>query len=215
MIINRKSFNKYLKSVVILLLTILVYSSCSEQKSNDAETKAYLAELVQERKEKDYNMQFDGASPFLRDTSVTFKPLKYFEPNPDFIFKSKLHKYETQDTVTIFGTKGESRAAILIGFLEFEYDGNKNKINVYKSFSRTGEEYYSIWFTDKTTGKTTYGVGRYLDFELNDDPDFVYTLDFNKAYNPYCAYSPLFTCPIPRQEDYIDIEIEAGEKNFH
>jgi hypothetical protein len=78
-----------------------------------------------------------------------------------------------------------------------------------------GEPYYSIWFTDKTTGKDTYGVGRYLDFELKDDPEFIYTIDFNRAYNPYCAYSSLFTCPIPRAEDYIDMEIEAGEKNFH
>jgi len=215
MIINKKSFNKYLKSLVILVLAILVNSSCTDQKSNDPETKAYLTELIKERKEKDYNMQFDGASPFLRDTSVTFKPLKYFEPNPDFIFKSKLHKYETQDTVTIFGTKGESRPSVPVGYLEFNFDGDTHKINVYKSFSRTGEEYYSIWFTDNTTGKSTYGVGRYLDFELNEDPDFIYTLDFNKAYNPYCAYSLLFTCPIPRQEDYINLEIEAGEKNFH
>ncbi|MCL4278406.1 MAG: DUF1684 domain-containing protein, partial [Ignavibacteriaceae bacterium] len=81
--------------------------------------------------------------------------------------------------------------------------------------SRTGEPYYSIWFTDKTTGKETYGVGRYLDFELNENPDFIYTIDFNKAYNPYCAYSAMFTCPIPRKEDYIDMSIEAGEKNFH
>jgi len=215
MIINKKSFNKYLKSLVILVLAILVNSSCTDQKSNDPETKAYLTELIKERKEKDYNMQFDGASPFLRDTSVTFKPLKYFEPNPDFIFKSKLHKYETQDTVTISGTKAESRPSVPVGYLEFNFNEDTHKINVYKSFSRTGEEYYSIWFTDNTTGKSTYGVGRYLDFELNEDPDFIYTLDFNKAYNPYCAYSLLFTCPIPRQEDYINLEIEAGEKNFH
>ncbi|HEX9251924.1 MAG TPA: DUF1684 domain-containing protein, partial [Ignavibacteriaceae bacterium] len=57
-----------------------------------------------------------------------------------------------------------------------------------------GQSYYSIWFTDKTTGKETYHVGRYLDFELNDDPEFVYELDFNRAYNPYCAtviFSPV------------------------
>ena len=215
MISNFKALKKHLNLIAILFLSSIFFSNCADQKSNDSEMQSYFAELVKERKEKDYNMQFDGASPFLRDTSVSFKPLNYFEPNPDFIFKSKLHQYEVQDTVTIFGTKGESRPSILVGYLEFEYDGEKHRINVYKSFSRTGEEYYSIWFTDKTTGKTTYGVGRYLDFELNEDTDFVYTIDFNRAYNPYCAYSHLFTCPIPRKEDYLDIEIEAGEKNFH
>lgn len=200
---------------LICLFTLLTFSSCIENRLSDPEMKSYVDDLIKERKEKNYSLQFDGASPFNRDTLITFKPLKYFEPKPDFIFNSKLHVYDVQDTIIILGTKGESRPSILIGYLEFDFNGDTFKINIYKSFSRTGEEYYSIWFTDKTTGKTTYGVGRYLDFELNENPDFVYTIDFNKAYNPYCAYSPLFTCPIPRKEDYIDLKIEAGEKNFH
>lgn len=200
---------------VISFFAIFTLLSCTEDRLNDPEMKSYIDELIKERKEKDYSLQFDGASPFNRDTSITFKPLKYFEPNPDFIFNSKLHRYDVQDTIIILGTKGESRPSIPVGYLELDYKGDTFRLNVYKSFSRTGEEYYSIWFTDKTTGKTTYGVGRYLDFELNDNPDFIYTIDFNKAYNPYCAYSPMFTCPIPRKEDFIDLKIEAGEKNFH
>ena len=201
--------------IVILFLTLLITEACKEKSFDDPEMKTYVENLLKERKEKDYSLQFDINSPFNRDTTITFNPLNYYEPNPDFIFKSKLFKYNVQDTVAILGTKGETRPAILLGFLELKKDDKVHKINVYKSFSRTGEPYYSIWFTDQTTGKETYGVGRYLDFELNDNPEFVYTIDFNKAYNPYCAYSSLFTCPIPRVEDYIDMEIEAGEKNFH
>jgi len=177
--------------------------------------KKYVEELIKERKEKDYSLQFDPNSPFNRDTTITFNPLKYYEPNPEFIFKSKLIQFDVQDTVQILGTRGETRPAILLGFLELKKDDKVHRINVYKSFSRTGEPYYSIWFTDQTTGDETYGVGRYLDFELNNDPEFIYTIDFNRAYNPYCAYSAMFTCPIPRPEDYIDMAIEAGEKNFH
>jgi len=201
--------------IVILLLTLLLTEACKEKSIDDPEMKKYVDELIKERKEKDYSLQFDINSPFNRDTTITFKPLNYYEPNPDFVFKSKLFKYDVQDTVAILGTKGETRPAVLLGFLELKKDNKVLRINVYQSFSRTGEPYYSIWFTDQTTGKETYGVGRYLDFELNDHPEFVYTIDFNKAYNPYCAYSSLFTCPIPRVEDYIDMEIEAGEKNFH
>lgn len=201
--------------IVILLLTLLLTEACKEKSINDPAMKKYVDELIKERKEKDYSLQFDINSPFNRDTTITFKPLNYYEPNPDFVFKSKLFKFEVQDTVAILGTKGETRPAILLGFLELKKDDKVHRINVYQSFSRTGEPYYSIWFTDQTTGTETYGVGRYLDFELNDHPEFVYTIDFNRAYNPYCAYSALFTCPIPREEDYIDMEIEAGEKNFH
>jgi uncharacterized protein (DUF1684 family) len=201
--------------VVILFLTLLLPEACKENRTDDPEMKAYIESLIKERKEKDYSLQFDINSPFNRDTTITFKPLNYYEPNPDFVFKSKLFKFDVQDTVAILGTKGETRPAVLLGFLELKKDNKVIRINVYQSFSRTGEPYYSIWFTDQTTGKETYGVGRYLDFELNDHPEFVYTIDFNRAYNPYCAYSSLFTCPIPRVEDYIDMEIESGEKNFH
>jgi hypothetical protein len=193
--------------IVILFLTLLLIEACKENRIDDPEMKAYIETLMKERKEKDYSMQFDINSPFNRDTTVSFKPLNYYEPNPDFLFKSNLFINEVQDTITILGTKGEKRPSILIGYLGLNYDDIIYKVNVYKSFSRTGDEYYSIWFTDKTTGNTTYGVGRYLDFELNDNPDFVYTIDFNRAYNPYCAYSHLFTCPIPREEDYINLEI--------
>ena len=201
--------------IIILLTTLFFIEACKESQLDNPEMKDYFNELVKERKEKNYNMQFNTSSPFSIDTSVTFQPLNYYEPNSDFIFKSKLFTYEVQDTVTILGTKGEKRPSILIGYLGLNYDVSDYKVNVYKSFSRTGDEYYIIWFTDRTTGNETYGVGRYLDFELNDDSDFIYTIDFNRAFNPYCSYSALFTCPIPREEDHIDIEIEAGEKNFH
>jgi hypothetical protein len=177
--------------------------------------KEYIAALLNERAEKDSSFQFDIHSPFRRDTSVKFSRLKYFEPNVEFIFKSKLFYYEKPDTVTILGTKGEQRTVIVIGYVELRKNNSEYKVNIYKGFSRAGEEYYSIWFTDRTTGNETYGVGRYLDFELNPDKEFIYTIDFNKAYNPYCAYTPTYSCPIPRVEDYIDMAIEAGEKNFH
>ncbi len=201
--------------VVLLVISSFLVQSCKDNRVDDPEMKKYVEELIKERKEKDYSFQFDTNSPFNRDTTITFKPLNYFEPNPDFIFKSKLFKYDVQDTVAVLGTKGETRPAIRLGFLELEKDNTVHRINVYKSFSRTGQPYYSIWFTDLTTGKETYGVGRYLDFELSDDSDFIYKIDFNKAFNPYCAYSAMFTCPIPREEDFLDMEIEAGEKNFH
>ncbi len=137
------------------------------------------------------------------------------EPVSEFIFTSKLFEYDSKDTVDVFGTRGELRRVIKLGYFELNYRNDEHKVNMYKAFGRDGTPYYSIWFTDKTTGKETYGVGRYLDFEKEDDPDHIYTIDFNRAYNPYCAYSAEFTCPIPREEDYMDFEIKAGEKNFH
>ncbi len=175
----------------------------------------YVNKLIPERENKDRDMKDDPNSPFNIDSTAKFEPLKYYEPSSEFIFKSKLYKNEKQDTIKIFGTRGEERKAIVEGYVLLKYSDKEYKLNIYKSFGSQGQSYHSIWFTDKTTGNETYHVGRYLDFELNTDPEHIYEIDFNRAYNPYCAYSSLYTCPIPTKEDYLDIEINAGEKNFH
>ena len=211
---TNKSFTQIIFSILIIILVFTNYS-CDKRNPDTKEMKEYVQSILKERAEKDSSMQFDAYSPFHRDTSISFKPLNYYDPNPDFVFKSKLFFKDIPDTVIIMGTKGEPRTVIVIGLVELNKDGKIYPVNIYKASSRTGEVYYSIWFTDKTTGKETYGVGRYLDFELEADSNFVYTIDFNKAYSPYCAYTKMFTCPIPREEDYIDMSIEAGEKNFH
>ncbi|MCJ7554314.1 MAG: DUF1684 domain-containing protein, partial [Ignavibacteriaceae bacterium] len=168
-----------------------------------------------ERAEKDFNLKNDPHSPFNRDPNAKYDKLKYFDPDTNYIFKSILYSYEKQDTITIMGTKGEQRKAIKEGYVVLNFESEEHKLNVYKSFSQQSQPYYSIWFTDLTTGKETYKVGRYLDFEFLPNEDFVYTIDFNKAYSPYCAYSDLFTCPIPTEEDYLNFEVKAGEKSFH
>jgi hypothetical protein len=154
-------------------------------------------------------------SPFNHKGKVEFHELNYFDVDPEFVFYSKLVPYSHKDTVTIFGTKGEQRKAIRYGFLIINFPSKSTPVNVYESETNNGEKYYSIWFTDLTTNKETYGVGRYLDFELNEDPNYLYKVDFNLAYNPYCAYSPEYSCAIPTKEDFIPVEIKAGEKKFH
>jgi uncharacterized protein (DUF1684 family) len=197
------------------VIPLFLFISCNEKTPETKEMKEYAEKLLKERASKDSSFNFEEHSPFNRDTTIKFKNLKYFEPNTEFIFKSKLFYYNEPDSVVIMGTKGEARAVLVIGNFQLDYNDEIYNVNVYRGFSRAGEVYHSIWFTDRTTGKETYGVGRYLDLELNEDKDFIYEIDFNSAYNPYCAYSSLYTCPIPREEDYIDISIEAGEKNFH
>ena len=211
---NKFSFNPVI--ILLLLLIVVLQFSCGNKndKSKELSTE-YVKELMNERSEKDSAFQFSSYSPFARDPKVKFHPLNYYDPNPDFIFHSKLYEYDTKDTVVVYGTKGEPRQVIVFGYLTLNYEDTEFEVNLYKNETKDGEIYYSIWFTDKTTGKETYGVGRYLDFEKVEDSNNIYTIDFNEAYNPYCAYTSTYTCPIPRKEDHIDIEIRAGEKKFH
>jgi hypothetical protein len=203
------------KKYFLLLVVGLIQFSCGNHESVIKLDEQFVSQLQQERENKDWELQYDSYSPFKVDSTVKFEPLKYYDATAEFVFKSKLNKNNTQDTISIFGTRGEKRKAIVEGYVLLTYKGEDHKLNIYKSFGPQGQSYYSIWFTDQTTGKETYPVGRYLDFELNVDPEFIYEIDFNRAYNPYCAYSDLFTCPIPTKDDFIDFEIKAGEKNFH
>lgn len=211
---------KNIKLLIIFTLIAVtsIFVSCGKDYSPEQEK--YISEIENFRHEKNEYLKNDTNSPFNSRTKIEFSPLKYYEPDPEFVFKSKLHEYDEKDTITIFGTKGEERKTIKFGYVKFNYEDKDYKVNVYGGESSTGIAYFSIWFTDKTTGDETYGVGRYIDFEPvykagNPDKEFIYTIDFNYAYNPYCAYSPDYSCAIPTKEDHIDLAIEAGEKNFH
>lgn len=196
-----------------ILLSLILINSCGENYT--PEQKEYIASVEKHRQETNDYMKNDRNSPFNFKGKVGFHPLNYFDVDPNFVFKSKLLKYTSHDTIAIYGTKGEERKAIRFGFVYFEYQKKPYRLNVYKGFSKSGDSYFSIWFTDKTTNNESYGVGRYLDFELGADSNFIYTIDFNMAYNPYCAYNSDYTCAIPTKEDYVDLEIRAGEKKYH
>lgn len=174
-----------------------------------------VAAILKSRADKDAHFRDGPQSPFNRPTPVPFSPLKYFPPSPEWAFRSKLTVAKTQVPVTILDTKGRQREGVIYGSLGFEKDGVSYTLRVYRMTGPGGSHYYALWFTDRTTGASTYDVGRYLDFEKSEDPDHVYTLDFNQAYNPYCAYSPAFGCAIPRKEDRLDLAVTAGEKKWH
>lgn len=104
------------------------------------------------------------------------------------------------------------------GRLGFTIDGTQYYLFVYQSSDLMQTEQYRNYlfvpFTDATTGDESYGSGRYLEFYIADIQNNTLHLDFNKAYNPYCAYSPNYKCPIPPKENFLPVAIKAGEMNF-
>lgn len=206
-----KQYKIFTKSLLFITV-VLILTNCQDR---SPEEDNYIKSIEERREITDGWMKNDPNSPFNYKGKIEFHSLNYFPPNTDFVFSSKFYPYPKKDTVTIFGTKGEERTSIRIGYLEFEKEAKKYKLNVYESYGTDGSAYHSIWFTDKTTNDETYGVGRYLPFELVNDPNHIYTIDFNLAFNPYCAYSPDYSCAIPSREDHLNIAILAGEKKYH
>lgn len=115
-------------------------------------------------------------------------------------------------------SSGKLKQYVMFGIAEFKIDDSFLTLSVYQSITlrETDEykDYLFIPFNDETNAETTYGGGRYLDLEISEIRDNTLVIDFNKAYNPYCAYSDGYSCPIPPQENKLHVRIEAGEKNY-
>jgi uncharacterized protein (DUF1684 family) len=183
--------------------------------------------VMQYRAEADSFFRCDPNSPFMRDSSIVYHGIKWFPVDVRYASTSKLHRYANPETVTVLGTKGEERRQLRYGYFTVRVPGSNGlpvvlKMDVYKftPYDKKRYEMYrdalSVWFTDETTGKETYDVGRYIDVG-NEQPsaDFDYTIDFNRAYNPYCAYSNLFSCAVPRKQDHLDVALRVGEMKYH
>ena len=183
--------------------------------TSNSNKSEYIRNIEERREITNDWMENDPNSPFNFKGNIDFDGLKYFDVDSSFVFKSKLLEYDVKDTLAIFGTKGEERSAVRYGYIPISIESNVYKLNVYENLGDHGSKYYSIWFTDKTTNEETYGVGRYLSFNLMSGNEHIYTIDFNLAYNPYCAYNSNYSCAIPTKEDYLDVAINAGEKIYH
>ena len=202
--------------VLPALLLLFLDAGCTRKAATAEPSARALADVTKFRAEKDAFMRDSPQSPFKATPPVAFAPLKYFPPDASWVFQSRLNVDPQLKPVVIRDTKGSRRDGVLFGYLEFTRDGAVRKLNVYRMTGPIrGIYHYAIWFTDRTTGGSTYEVGRYLDFQKDEDPAHMYTIDFNLAYNPYCAYSPAYACPIPRVEDRLELAVTAGEKKWH
>ena len=207
-------FLLYLIAGVFIVSSIFSCGKKSEETSgNKLPDDIYSLELLKDRKEKDLHFLASASSPLPPADQEHFKELRYFPPNRDFIFRCIVQRHPSAREFTIQTSKNKPRRMINIGFLAFTHHETEYKLQLYAPKDTTGSGmYYFLPFKDATNGKETYGAGRFLDFDdVKSDTLF---LDFNYAYNPYCAYNDRYDCPIPPVENHLPIEILAGEKAY-
>jgi len=170
------------------------------------------SELRKFREGKDAFYQTGEDSPIPHAERHNFHGLKYFPPDPSFRHKTALQRYDRPELVTMTTSKGTRSRYHRIGYFQLEISGKKIRLQAYKSAEREGNDVF-IPFKDTTSGKESYGSARYLDLE--EKPDEYYVIDFNYAYNPYCAYSEDYVCPFPPRDNWLDVAIRAGERKYH
>jgi len=143
-----------------------------------------------------------------------FPGLVYYPLDPAYRFELDIYEHREKKTLKIQDTKGNERVLIRCGEFRFKINGKDCKFQAYKS--DPAEELLFVSFHDTTNGKETYGAGRYLDLEPEryQTPDGKWILDFNVAYNPWCAYSEAYAYPFDPPENWLDVSILAGEKKY-
>jgi uncharacterized protein (DUF1684 family) len=167
--------------------------------------------LANFRTRKDHYFAEGEHSPLEPEQRARFTALDYFPENPALAVEQALDTDGPGigEHLTLATSDGQPKEFVRAGRISLTIDGEVVKLAVFKDVERGR---YFLPFRDGTAGVETYPVGRYLDPQARPDGKLV--VDFNYAYNPYCAYGEGWSCPIPPRENIIKARIEAGEKAF-
>jgi uncharacterized protein len=212
---------KYSKIIIVVVIFSLVGIVLYSLSTGGSSEEEYKAAILLERTEKDAFMKNSEESPFnQRDTTknenqVEFTGLKYFEVDPKYRINATLKPIDDKKVVVLATSSGDANRYLEYAWAEFEWEGINNSLLILEVMDMgPSRGKLFLAFADETSAHETYGAGRYLDLKKVAGASTV-VLDFNTAYNPYCAYNSDFTCPLPPKENILKVAIRAGEKNYH
>lgn len=172
----------------------------------------YIEKVEKERERQFKYIRYNVESPLTDEQKAGFTTLTFYEINPAYKVKARLIPIESKKVREVPLTDGSKERYIEHSYAEFELGGVTNNILLLQSVKETDMRNFFLAFADETSGRETYGGGRYLN--VRQDGKNSITIDFNLAYNPYCAYNPDYACPLPPKENLLTIPVEAGEKNY-
>lgn len=180
--------------------------------------KAYIRSVKKHRKQVHKSFKDPESSPF-KDQAHSYTRLSYFPPDPAYRVSATISRTPEADPFHIQTSNPDrQKQFVSYGQLQFDLNGAAYSLTVYRNLELPGIPLYKnhlfLLFTDESSGRDTYGGGRYLDLEIPETGNEI-VLDFNMCYNPYCAYGEGWSCPIPPSENHLPIRIEAGVKKYH
>lgn len=198
-----------MRIVFNLVVALICMASCGPEK------RPLLGETEFQRQ---LNAEFKDASksPLKNKDRKNFRGLDFFKFDSTYVVKAQLEHTPDSQWFNMRTTTNRVSKERIYGILHFELNGSSHQLNVYQGEENMElegmEDYLFLPFLDETNGFETYGGGRYLDLRIpkGDSID----IDFNTAYNPFCAYDEKFSCPIVPRENYLKARVEAGVKAF-
>ena len=210
---NFPVFNR-LSAIFVLILSGMLGPACSRQEDQSEKTVTARDPVTSERMARDEAFRSSPDSPIPLKDRNSFKKLEYYPVDEALKFSVRLNRYSRPEQVRLATNTGEIRSGLRYGYFEFVVDGQSCRLQVYRmdDVAGSGGPYLFIPFRDATSGSETYASGRYID--LAENTSGIYELDFNRAYNPYCAYNSEYSCPLPPEENMLTVPIRAGEKKY-
>lgn len=199
---------KILTYIVIAAIVLIAVFSLLPSSEPVVETN-YTEELKSFRHEADSFMRTNEASPFIAQ-NVEYNGLNYFDIDEKYKVKASAEAITDGKIYDLRTSDDRIKTFQAVAILHFDIVGSHQDLTLLQSVK---DGHYFLPFYDETSAITTYGAGRYLEVEFEKGQAQV-TLDFNKTYNPYCAYTEGYSCPVPPPENNITIPINAGEKNY-
>jgi len=168
--------------------------------------------------QKEMNAEYKDAStsPLKDKDRKNFKGLEFFKFDSTYVVKASFERTPNETPFEMKTTTDRLPVYVKYGIVTFNLKGNDYHLNLYRNqdlMKKDGyEDYLFLPFLDDTNGDETYGGGRYIDLNIPEGNEII--IDFNKAYNPYCAYNEKYSCPIVPRENYLELKVEAGVKAF-
>jgi len=201
----------------LIFFSLLIFTLCLAEKNIIAQqvSRDWYGEMEEKRAESIRSLWQSERQPIRPSDTVH---LNYYPIDSDYLLQCDLRKTENPEPFSIATYSGEERKYIKYGKVFMEFEGKAFSLELYQNYALLESEEFSDYlflpFKDQTNGETTYGGGRYLNLSIADLERNGCRINFNLAYNPWCAYSDGFHCPIPPRANHLNIALKAGEKEF-
>ncbi|ETN95222.1 hypothetical protein SAMN04487906_1273 [Zhouia amylolytica] len=209
----------------VLFLILIVVTGCkSDKKYHDVKVQEEVMTNISDKVssvvefQNKLNEEFKNpeTSPLKDKDRSEFSELDFFPIDTNFIVKAKLTFTPDAEVFFMPTTTDRKTQERLYAVANFKIKDVDYNLNIYQSMALLDSEEYKDYlflpFSDLTNGDATYGGGRYIDLRIPEGDEIV--IDFNKAYNPYCAYNKKFSCPIVPNENNLSLAVKAGVKKF-
>jgi len=195
-----------MKKILLFLIISLTILSCKQKKE---------AKYLSAAKNFQYKMNIEFAdkqsSPLTDEDFTKFSSLHFFPIQEKYRIKADFKRTPNEVPFDMLTTTSRLAKYVKYGVTNFKFDEKELKLNVYQNVE--GEKHLFLPYFDKTSGKESYSGGKYI--ELENPKDGFIIIDFNQSYNPYCAYNEKYSCPIPPDENRLDVAINAGVMKYH